>query len=792
MAFNASDLKLLTSAPQRVFMYSTQDSMGDVLRDGYYTDARLQVGDVIVISGVLVGFLLNMAVTQASGGVATARFVNQSSGGGITVPAAVTNLAGTATSSSQINWTWTLPAGSLLDGQFQLSADAGTTWGTAISLGASQVALSSSGLSASSTYSARVRFRSSVAGGYSPYSNVANASTQGGSTFPNFAPIYFRFAADNPSNITSQVNQSFNPSAVDTTNNRITLGDLGFATFGTYNGMASNPVYFTSSGTLPAPLQANTPYYLSPSSAGVYDIYPTGDTITNLPRRLQGDTVFPAQGFTQQFGKIVFTNQGTGTHVCSSDVLASSIVDLNGGQFTHEARNASDKHSHINIRRDAQNRPYLFSQQEARNHNELSSANNIYGKSSPQGPAGQKFAARQAVGGKRSIIQSYVCQFDPIYIEGVAKVPFASSNVNTITGVLTFNSGGTGSTAVHSIPTATRVRLKADPLATLPSGYSAEPTDYYARAATTTTITLHPTAADATANTNIVMPITSGSGGFIIYAPERAGTGERQKFLTEMLDPGSGGNVLSSGWDKLSAGDNSVIASSDFLTDGRVGAVGRTIIPLGTTPVIKMRLYVPFGATAPTRTDTGQPLAAGTYWVVKNGASSAYSLLFPDTTQGYNDAVAAIGVSNASSTNCIKFSAAGIGFMQFKRIDRPFSLIGTGSTTEVRPDYQPPNGQIGLLTVVIDYNNTSIASRQHRIFWNGIKQAEYLVPDVLGNTTAAVNDGSPAWTLFNSAASHVTFSGRIYEGFYGASTGAILDSDLDAVHNWYKGKYGIA
>jgi hypothetical protein len=609
--------------------------------------------------------------------------------------------------------------------------------------------------------------------------------------FPAFAPIFFRFSADNPANTTLQIDSNFNPSDVNTSTNRLTLGALGFGGHITYNSMSSNPVYFESTGTLPTPLQSNRPYYLSEVTTGVYDVFPVGSSVSNLPRRVQGDTILPAQAFAQGFGKIIFTNQGTGVHKVKSDILASVIPDLNGGLFTHESRLPNNLHAWLNIKRDTQGRRYLDSQVEARDHNDLSAANNLYGKSPTQGPGSEKFNARNASANKRTLIHSYVCQFNPIYIEGVQKVPFVAANVNTTTNVLTFNKAGTGGTTAHGIVTGTRVRLKADPFSTLPSGFQSEPQDYYARAATTTTITLHPTAADATANTNVLTAVTQGTGAFILYAPERAGTGERQKFLTEHIDPSSGGNVLSCGWDRLGAGDNNLNAASDFLTDGRVGAIGRTIIPLGTTPVIRMIVSVPFGTTPPTVTGSGQPLAAGDYYVVKNGASSAYSLLFPATTQGYNDALAAVGVSSASSTNCIKFSAAGVGFIQFKRADRPFSMIGVGNTTEVRPDYQPPNNETGILTVVIDYDNPAVATRQHRIYWNGVKQLEYLLSDTKGNTGNALNDGTPAWTLFNSAASHVTFSGRVYEGFYGASTGAITDADLEPIHSWYKQKYGL-
>lgn len=79
-----------------------------------------------------------------------------------------------------------------------------------------------------------------------------------------------------------------------------------------------------------------------------------------------------------------------------------------------------------------------------------------------------------------------------------------STGVNTGTDVITTD-------AAHGFTTADPVRVRVTSGSTIPTGL-AETTQYYARAVTGSTLTLHPTAADATGNTNIVNITATGSG----------------------------------------------------------------------------------------------------------------------------------------------------------------------------------------------------------------------------------------------------------------------------------------
>lgn len=85
---------------------------------------------------------------------------------------------------------------------------------------------------------------------------------------------------------------------------------------------------------------------------------------------------------------------------------------------------------------------------------------------------------------------------------------FTNANINTGTDVITINS--------HNIDTGDQVSIaRPNATGTFPTGIT-EGAVYFARDASANTITLHPTAADASGNTNIVDISAAGSGTFHI------------------------------------------------------------------------------------------------------------------------------------------------------------------------------------------------------------------------------------------------------------------------------------
>jgi hypothetical protein len=74
MAYKSDLLKILSTAPQRVFSYRSHDLLSDALRDGYWTDTQFQMQDIILFTGTRENVQATLTITQAAGGIATARF----------------------------------------------------------------------------------------------------------------------------------------------------------------------------------------------------------------------------------------------------------------------------------------------------------------------------------------------------------------------------------------------------------------------------------------------------------------------------------------------------------------------------------------------------------------------------------------------------------------------------------------------------------------------------------------------------------------------------------------------
>lgn len=621
--------------------------------------------------------------------------------------------------------------------------------------------------------------------------------------FPTFAPLLFSWEADNPANTKTTIDQTFAPSDVDLANNKIVLPDLQFPAFISASSAGANPVQYKTTGTPAGGLTIDAWYYLSPAAGGGYEVYPvaSGNDWMNLNGASADDTLLPAQNFAEKANRVVLTSQGSGAHRFVSDELVEVMPDILGGGFTHQARILGNNHQKMRVQTDG-TKKYVLSQQLVRAPNECSASNSIYGLSPVQG--GDKLLARQAVANKRCVMHSYVLRWQPTLPRSLAVSKFVPGDVSTGSGLLTYSKKGTitPSTSVpHGLATGYRVRASVDRGGTLPAGILGGTQDYWFRSVTANTGTLHNSLGEAQSGANPVIPTTTGAGGFSLIAPEIPVISDRQRFLTEHLDPGSsGGNVLTAGWNKIAAngGEKALIISSDFASSGAVGAVGRTIFPTILPAVIRCYFWFPTASLAPTRTDTGQPMASGWYWVIRVQTSSASSMIFDDGPAGYAAALAGVGLPFSSSPSRIQFVAASGTGQCLVRNGEPAFSIGGRVGTETLPisiagvqAVVPANVDV-VLTIVIDYNDPAASFVKHYIYLNGVKLAEYETNGAKGNTPAAINDGASAWSFLDSAASHVAAEIRSYAGCYGASTGAITEADLAPVHNWYKTKYGIA
>lgn len=639
-----------------------------------------------------------------------------------------------------------------------------------------------------------VTLRETLAGAInSPRDTVVSLAVNSASTaFPSFAPAFFRVAAGDSGNIIEQLDQHFEPADVDISAGKLALPDLGFGAFSTFASTAAVRAYFSSTGTLPTPLQADTPYYLSPASGGGFDLYPEATQAhwATTPTMLAEDTPMPAQNFAQRVNKIVFIDQGSGTHRLTTLPLAKELPNLIAGKPAYKIGVAStNHHQRFEIVSDGRGDKALLGRLLTRDPASNGSYN-LYGFSMDMSATDQRTAFQTEARSKRSTVQFAVIEWRETDTRGLAKTPIAPANVNTTTGVITFNT--------HQMTTGWRVRLLAHANGgTLPAGLSGGTQDYWVRSASANTMTLHPTSADATGNTNIVTPTTQGTVGFLIYAPERPADSERMRFIAEWREQGSGGNthtVRTNGAGFLGVtqtlpGD----ALSSTGNNGSIGAAGRSaqaLVPTNSDKA-RVRLWTPAGATAPTRSDTAQPLADGDYWIRKHPSSSVYVLIYESEATCQSDAAAALLPATSA---CIKFSASGSGALRIEKAGAgPISIgVERGGDGVAPLTWQMPANQKGLLTTVTDYNDPGSATIRQRVYWNGALVLDYLAPGAKGLTGATTNAGDSGLTLMNSPQRHVAMEGLLYELTLGASDSEITAADIGPVNTWLMAKYGLA
>ncbi len=606
-------------------------------------------------------------------------------------------------------------------------------------------------------------------------------------SFPAAPSLWGGWEADYTGNTFETVTRTFTTTAVDTTSNQI---DIGINTFGAFTTPASamgTPVFFSSTGTLPAPLVAGVPYYISLVSGTSYKIYPaaTDADVATLTRATPDENVAPGQNYAQRENAIDLTTQGTGTHTLYTRELISVYKDrVNGYDVT--PLSASDRQTWMETYVDGDGNKYILSDRIMRDPAGDNSYE-FYGKTHNIGPSAKRLEIKQRSGQKRLVWQSYVAEFKPHKTRGYPKAPVDSTKVNTATNLITYTA--------HVLNTADRVRVVADSGATLPAPLAIN-TDYYIRDVSANTFSLHPTSADATANTNIIDLTTTGSGTFTFYAPARVGDANRWGFLTELIEPGTGnGNVLSprsnytapSLGGKFSFNGTSIISTGS--TNGCITNL-KTLFDYGKN-VMKVDVWIPSGSTAPTRQDTGLPLTSGTYWATRQPSSSTYGRLHD--TQAHAIANVANLANAIPAGEVIKYTASGTGewlcnLHEDEGTPYEFGYIVSGALGTV---LIPFNEKLNI-TFVADYNDPdpSVLYVKLYMYINGVLANTITTATAKGDTGTAVL-GSPG-TFFNSAASHVPFIGKIYAAFFGSHATAFPTADLDDVHDYLLAKYHIA
>ena len=609
-----------------------------------------------------------------------------------------------------------------------------------------------------------------------------------GQDFPSLPSIFAHYSADNPANITAGTNQQFTSSAVDLANQKLVLPDIGFASIVYYKGIGpATPVYFSTTGVLPAPLQPSVPYYVVPATGGGYKVFPiaTDADAPYEPGGLLGEKVLPAQNVSQGVLGIVFTNGGNGTHTIHTNKLLRQFTDMTSNGFHSLSTSSTDKHTMLEVVTDSAGLQFVRTAGATARENFVG-AYNAYGQDFFQnGATGAKFAARQKVAEKRVVYQVFVCRVRSFKERQIMRILDGPERINTGTDQVYY---GWDTRMSGKVATGDLVNVKATAGSSLPVPL-AEGNNYYAHKVDANYMTLHPTAADAASNTNAVDLTTTGSGSCVFYFPQRVGDSKRWSFFTEMLAPNNGGNTLSARLlDPLPTAASILKIPSSFTVSGtnNGNVTGLTTVP-DLTPVI---LWTPPGATLPA------PLKPGTrYWTTRTPGSSTYGRLHATLAS----AKESVG-KTTSASSCIKYGGTGSGEVLFN-YDDDASYIGFGTFESAVEPIPTRVGfdQLCVLVFKIDFNDPDASAPLASI---GVNEAVTdriqltgtmtgLSGGTKGLTPAAVNDGASAWSLFNSAQGHVPIDLDCYEIVFGSSTDAVLDSDLQTLVDYFRAKYHL-
>lgn len=613
--------------------------------------------------------------------------------------------------------------------------------------------------------------------------------TGGGSVdpgpFPAFAPMFWRAAAADPANSATAINQTFAPADIDIANGKIVLPDLVLGAPGTVPQAAGVWVYFgNTGGALPAPLLALTPYYAAPAAGGGYKIYPlvSGNDWQNIPGAIADEDQGPAQNYQQQVNALVFTTQGTGTHRIYTDPLAAQIADLSGNGYHATPPVTGNKNFYSEIPNDADGRPYFRSRVTTRDQNLSSYV--MHGKNW-RVPT----AARTKLYGARCVVHIATLTLRNRDWKSLSKWQQASTTFNTTTGIITRSS--------HSWPTGLMVKFFPQPGSVMPAGFAAN-TAYYCRSASSSTLTMHPTALDAANNTNIIIPSDQGSGTITMVAVQYPGDIERYRQLIEHYRPADATkNALTVFTDDGTGSSQRLDITTRFYpsanasTNCRMGGAGVTPNRFGSP--FKVRLQIPAESVGPTCEDTGLPLASGQYWTTEEPGATAY-------TRYHRSEADALFCAGKSNVNCgsqvIRFTAAGSGWFLWETADNKAKL--QAFIDAATPDLSRiALGQKLVLAVVLDMNDPASVGARIKAYVNGVLFADIDCDGMSGRPTvakgvfASTSDPSIAATLFNSTQGHVALEADVYDICMGASTGAIVDTDFKPVTDWMMAKYAV-
>lgn len=591
--------------------------------------------------------------------------------------------------------------------------------------------------------------------------------------FPAPSSLYVRYSADSDKNLTlPALEKNFTAAEVEVGSSRLKIADLGFGPLTYPKGLGyATPVYFSTTGALPAALEPGKPYYIVPASGGGYRVFPAAADAdaSHQPGGVPGEKVLPAQNVVQGVAAVVFRDGGSGAHRIFTKPALSQFTDLTGHGFHSSSRHPTNRHMMLEIDRDAADKPFVRTAGALVRENWVGSYS-AYGPTFFQGPSEKRYEARQQVGGKRVVYQIYVARVRSYQERQVLKFMAAPGNIQDSR---IFHA--TDARVANRFEDGDLINVKTYGDGKLPAPLQ-EGRDYFAQKIDGKNIALHASREEAKSHANPITLTDPGSGSFLFWAPERVADSRRWSFFTEVLAPDSGGNTLSARL--VEPVKNGLLKNSAaFATSGPDNGELRGPVLPDLTPIV---FWTPPRATLPPPLEPGEK-----YWISKGKGSA---LRLHASLEGAREAIG----KPTPDSNCLKFTAPGHG-ESLVNYDDNASALAYGTLGKGIEPFQTrvPLGPLSILVFKIDFDDPAKSSAYATLGLNEVETEGKLLAVEKALTPAAIKESYPAWTMFNSAQGHVPIDLDLYEVVFGSSAEAVPDSDLQAMIDYFKKKYGI-
>lgn len=590
--------------------------------------------------------------------------------------------------------------------------------------------------------------------------------------------VIAHWQVDNENNVVISFSQTFAPSGVDTNNNTIAYSAATYNFNNTARSYTWTPVKFSSTGTLPAPLAADTWYYVwDKNSDGKLTVYPFASSAnySGLPGWYSMEDVPPAQYVYDDLGAIDITDQGTGTHtIYTNDLLRNMYDRVNDVDLENTSVNLNGllEIEGTGTEKQVFSRGGLARRWEG-------SGGQYYGKHIKENVSAATFGALYE---------------DKRYIAAVIScVPYSSPGVQVARGVTdpTFVDATTDRITFdvyHRLSTGDAFVSGVYPGGVLPAGV---PASGWIRRIDANVIELYDTYAHAidTDNTTGIYDITdTGTGKFYFVCPDNIYNIENSQFILDWTHPGNNNHYLTpttttpsiNGLGTFVLGN----ANGNFVIepDGEFVFNFDNNFPdlIDRTKAYKIDMVFSPNATGPTATDTGLPLVNGSFWFNLDSSSTSKIRIYRTEAA----AVAGIGVATATC-GCLLFSDYGSGKVIIKYSnDKPLFRTYSQPAGNFR---QVTAGDMNILIAMIDRNPDDGTKMNISLGINEIWSIENFPHSTNKGITASTD---PQCFFFNTNETHVPSATKVREVVLFAS-----DNDLHAVLTSavadLKTKYGI-